>query len=151
MSAQVLICKFAVFTCVSYFFYRCRTWLAWLAGSQFVKTQKQSYVSVSLLNTSDPWHLVHNGDFKISARKAKKVSNVCFDVQNHLFSIRASKNLYIKRWILFKRELKKILFIPKALPLASVRPRFEKGAQANSEMITHDIFNLIGAAPLNIE
>ena len=33
MSAQLLICKFAVFTCVS-FFYWCLAWLAWLTGSQ---------------------------------------------------------------------------------------------------------------------
>ena len=38
MSAQLLICKFAVLTCVSFFFYRCLAWLARLAGSQFVKT-----------------------------------------------------------------------------------------------------------------
>ena len=48
-------------------------------------------------------------------------------------------------------RIEKIPFIPKALHLTSVRSRFEKGAQANSEMITHDIFNLSGAAPLNIE
>ena len=84
------------------------------------------------------------------ARKAKKLSNVCFDVQNRLFSIRASKNLYEKVNFI-KTRIEKIRFIPKALHLASVRPRFEKGAQANSEMITHDIFNLSGSAPLNIE
>ena len=39
MSAQLLICKFAVFTCVSLFFYQCLAWLAWLAGLQFVKTR----------------------------------------------------------------------------------------------------------------
>ena len=39
MSAQLLICKFAVFTCVSFFFYRCLAWLPWLAGLQFVKTR----------------------------------------------------------------------------------------------------------------
>ena len=72
MSAQVLICKFAVFTCVSYFFYRCRTWLAWLAGSQFVKTQKQSYVSVSLVNTSDPWHLYTTEILKFRPERRRK-------------------------------------------------------------------------------
>ena len=35
MSVQLLICKFAVFTCVSFFL----PMLAWLAGSQFVKTR----------------------------------------------------------------------------------------------------------------
>ena len=39
MSAQLLICKFAVFTCVSLFSYQCLAWLAWLAGLQFVKTR----------------------------------------------------------------------------------------------------------------
>ena len=52
---------------------------------------------VPLSEDSGPLHLVHNGDFKISARKAKKLSEVCFDVRNRPFSIRASRNLYIKR------------------------------------------------------
>ena len=36
-------------------------------------------------------------------------------------------------------------FIPKA-----IRPRFEKGAQANSEMITHDIFIQLENLNLNL-
>ena len=39
-AAQLLICECAVFTCVP-LFYRCLAWLAWLAGSQQVKTPKK--------------------------------------------------------------------------------------------------------------
>ena len=50
-------------------------------------------VKYQLSEISDLYmHLVHNGDFKISARKAKKLRNVCFDVQNPLFQWEQVKN-----------------------------------------------------------
>ena len=83
-------------------------------------------------------------------QKGEELSNVCFDVQNRLFSIRASKNLYIKRWILFKRELKKFPY-----RRLCTWPQFglalKRGPRPTRKWSHMIFFNLSGAAPLNIE
>ena len=46
-----------------------------------LRKTKLYVLACQLSEISDPWHLVHNGYFKISARKVKKLSHVCFDVR----------------------------------------------------------------------
>ena len=75
MSAQLLICKFAVFTCVSFFLPmpRVTRMARWLAGSQFVKTQK---IDLALLcsETGKSQYFVTLGTL-MSARVGKKSTN----------------------------------------------------------------------------